>query len=598
MVPSPRNAPPEIVQSRSKHLSEHYQYEQYGRPQPDLSTVQPPSEHPSVPVLLCHTCSSCGRMRSNGYHRNHPVIPGKPLVLSECRKCRKKGAYRSHSYTRIRSCTADRPCDWPNDSVRVDMEYANRRGRQREREENYIYRHGRSRPRIIRQESGEANIGLRVLQQERSPHRVYKNETRVRVSSLSPGRSSRYDGVWPPPDIVRPGTSRPDRASSIYPRKSHTASTDEVWPPPDVVFTHNYRKASRSPLRRQSSRIVELSPSPPPVRRESTRVAYRSESRNRSTRSVSPPRIGVRDARRSEDAEARMMSHPRPYRPVVPEHRNLGRLSDETSSHAESVPERYGSSSDRGGILKSARGDHETARRRMSMRESQQSTTVEVGGPRVHFGSERATQPVADSRSRSQYAQSRSVREEPERYHNYSRNRYVEERPTAPPLDEMERLHIRRSSPSPLRSHEEELRADRARRLSPSPPPSNPYDSIRSPRRSPLPSKPTENLYPPSPVPECRSPSGYRYVRRSRSLTPPRRASRNVVAEDVTDSDSAHSGEITEVRSWRGLDENGKPATFVEERRSVRMIEQGNERDARDFRSLGERAAARSWRDV
>jgi hypothetical protein len=78
--------------------------------------------------------------------------------------------------------------------------------------------------------------------------------------------------------------------------------------------------------------------------------------------------------------------------------------------------------------------------------------------------------------------------------------------------------------------------------------------------------------------------------------------------EDHTDSESAHSGEITEVRSWKGIDENGQPATFVEERRTVRMIDQGSDRGglAREYRDLGrgatpdarEKVMSRSWRDV
>jgi hypothetical protein len=92
-------------------------------------------------------------------------------------------------------------------------------------------------------------------------------------------------------------------------------------------------------------------------------------------------------------------------------------------------------------------------------------------------------------------------------------------------------------------------------------------------------------------------------------MTPP--PSRRRGEEDHTDSDSAHSGEITEVRSWKGIDENGKPATFVEERRTVRprMIEQGSERGGlgpeygslrgSDERASGrDRLVMRSWRDV
>jgi hypothetical protein len=64
----------------------------------------------------------------------------------------------------------------------------------------------------------------------------------------------------------------------------------------------------------------------------------------------------------------------------------------------------------------------------------------------------------------------------------------------------------------------------------------------------------------------------------------------------MTDSDSAHSGEVTEVRSWRGIDENGQPATFVEERKTVQRLEQGSDRG--EFRPLTKKMASRSWRDV
>jgi hypothetical protein len=87
------------------------------------------------------------------------------------------------------------------------------------------------------------------------------------------------------------------------------------------------------------------------------------------------------------------------------------------------------------------------------------------------------------------------------------------------------------------------------------------------------------------------------------SVSPPPRPRKE--EEDHTDSDSVHTGEITEVRSWRGIDENGKPVTFVEERRTVRprLLEQGSERGGLrgEYRSSGgerKKLASRTWRDV
>ncbi|EAT77440.2 hypothetical protein SNOG_15215 [Parastagonospora nodorum SN15] len=383
MVPSPRDFSGEIVEDRRRQVNEQYHYHQYGQPQPVAEPAPPQVDEQTVPVLLCHTCSVCSSMRSAGYHRNNPVVPGKPLVLTPCRRCKKKIKSRRRSmssFTRIRSCTAEDPCDWPSEAVHVDMERKEHRGRQPSREDVYVYRHSPSRPRIIRQSSSQTRFGLRALQHEQATPRVFMNEGKVRVSSLSPGRHARYDGVWPPPDVVRINPSKPEVPVPVQPNP-HVTSSDEVWPPPDGVRTHFYRKDDTRFLRSQSSRIIELSPSPPPARARSTRVVYQSESVERRPRSVTPVRVSFHEEQRGEEAEARMMAHPRPYRPVVVDRRNFARASEETSSSTDYMPRGRQDSPGRG-ILKPTGGERETSRRRMSMRESQQSTTVEIGGPR------------------------------------------------------------------------------------------------------------------------------------------------------------------------------------------------------------------------
>jgi hypothetical protein len=597
MVPSSRTFSGNIVESRSRHLSGQYHYQQYGHPSLGIEVPRPQVGEQTVPVLLCHTCSDCGRMRSAGYHRNHPVVPGKPLVLAECRRCKKK--IKSHrrsmsSYTRVRSCTADDPCDWPRESVRIERDRYEHRGRRRSREEVRVYRRSPSRPHVIRQSSSQTRLGLRAFQQEQNTPRGMRNEVRMRVSSLSPRRSSRYGDIWPPPDVVPMAPSeRPDPRAN-----PNMTSRDEVWPPPDVVRTHSYRKVSPSPLRRQSSRIVELSPSPTPAR---TSVVYREESRERRARSISPVRVSVRDDRRSEDAEARMMSHPRPYRPVIPDQRNFRKTTDETASDSDYMSRGRQESPGRS-ILKQPGAERETSRRRMSMRESQQSIAVEVGGPRVHFGSgRRDDRPAPSNGDRSRESDpARRSSDGYQVYHKYSRHRYVDDPSPPPPVEEMERLRVRRPSLSPQPSYEEEIRIDRARRLSPSPP--RRYEEVRVRHASPLPSREREPTPRPPPAPLSPEPPArpaYRYIprTRARSMTPP--PVPKPAEEDMTDSDSEHSGEITEVRSWRGIDENGQPATFVEERKTVRMLEQGSERGGQsEFRSLSDRVPARSWRDV
>ena len=185
MTPTQRNVSSKVVRSKEKGTDEYFAYQyQSGVEAP------PQVEEQTVPVLLCHTCSVCGQIRSAGYHRNNPVIPGKPIVTTPCRKCKKriKNSHRSRatSYTRIRTCTADEPCDWPRGPAQIDINCSERRGRRKNRGEIYAsWRTDHLPPRIIKEGSSRANIGLRTLQ--RSPPRGYRRETRLKVSSLSPG---------------------------------------------------------------------------------------------------------------------------------------------------------------------------------------------------------------------------------------------------------------------------------------------------------------------------------------------------------------------------------------------------------------------------
>lgn len=598
MMPLSRNYTTEITESRSKHMHEHRHFQEQSGNMPS-----PPAHEVEVPVLLCHTCSVCKRMRSAGYHRNHPVVPGKPPTSSPCRKCKKqykkRGRSRS-SFTRIRSCTAEQPCDWPRQSVHIDVEIDRdeRRGRQRSRERVYVYRRSPSRARVIRQSSSQTRLGLRAIQQDHPMPRERMNQTRIRVSSLSPHRALRYD--WPPPDIVPMRSSRPERQPTTHLNPNLT-SRDEVRPPPDIVRTHSYRKVSVSPVRRQSSRIIELSPSPPPLRRRASRIEIRSESVERRRPSISPARVRFRDDRQSETAQARMMAHPQPYRRVVSDCQDQ-RTSDDVTASIDDMSRSRTSSPSRS-ILKQPGGYRETLRRQMSMRGSQQSTAVEVGGNRVHFdGPRRADRPPSVERGRRGAAiDRRRWSDEYEHVHDYTRRRYVDD--PRPPVKEMDHLRIRRS-PSPGQSYEEEIRIDRARGISPSPP--RRFEEVRVRHVSPLPPRDHDRTPQPapSPAPPDRPPiPGVRHVSRAevpsqarpRSPPPPLRPA----SEDMTDSDSARSDEITEVRTWRGIDENGKPATFVEERRTTRMLEQGSDRGSQaDFRAMSERLMSRSWRDV
>jgi hypothetical protein len=526
--------------------------------------------------------------------RRHPVVPGEPLVTTPCRRCKRRdrGHQRSISrYTRVRTCIAEEPCDWPRRSSRVEFEHSERRGRRRSRDV-YVTRQPASRPRIIREKSSQTRLGLGVLQRDQNSPREWAGEARVQVSSLSPRRASRYGDAWPPPDVL---PLRPTVKAST----EHIS--DEVWPPPDVIRTHSYRRMERSPAR-QSSRIIELSPSPPPARTISTRVTYRSNSRDRRPRS---PHDVIREYRRSE-SQVRMASHPRPFRTVIPDRRTDLRGSDETSSNTESTRTRL-DSPDRN-MPRPAGMDRETSyRRRSYLRDSERSTRVEVGSPRVKFVSEEEERPAQEIRSRATYADDEPPSERPD---NRLRYRYVE-RPSSPPTETMQRMKMREPSPLPSRKTYDDTRATYERRASP-----DSYNNIRIRHTSISPHPPRGRMLrrSPSPSPNRQAYPRYRHVsraeavERTRLITPPRQSQRSDRGRardydeyELTGSGSEADGDgsNTGIRSWRGIDERGHPVTFVEEIRSARLLEGGSDRG--EFHALNggmQRVTDRSWRDV
>ena len=591
----------EVIESQSKRVNEQSHYRRYEHAYGAPAYPAPPqnAEELSLPVMLCHTCSHCGRMRSVGFHRNNPVLPGKPLVSQLCHRCEKK--YKSQcysSYTRIRSCTADVPCNWPREPVHFDVERSEHRGRTRHRDELYVAQHSPDQPHIIQRSSSQMHLGLSALQQ---PSRKTKTETRVRVSSLSPHHHSRYDKVWPSPDVV---SMRPSRSNDVLSTDSESISggtrrTTEVWPPPDVVCTHMYRKIDKTHprLSRVSSRIIELSPSPSPPPQSRTGKGTRrntSQSHHSRSRSPSPTQVRFRKTRRSESAEARITAHPRPYRPSLLDHHTIDRGSNANSNDNGYMTGRL-SSSTNGCIFKSEGRAHETwYRQASSIPNSQQSLAVEVGGPRVQFSTRKQdSSSVAHVRDKTGRSERASNMENYKHYSGYSPYRRVES-PTspAPPTKKFEELRFRYVSPKPRKQDEDRSRSNQSS-SSPSPVRLR-EDKASSHQPSRVSLSPQRSKY-----------SGYRHVSRTgtmshpRTVAPPMSRHKQQVddSDDMTGSESTASGGITEVRSWKGIDEQGKPAIFVEEKRVAKMIEPEHEQGLHS-RALNVRLASKSWRDV
>ncbi|USP76931.1 hypothetical protein yc1106_04205 [Curvularia clavata] len=394
---------------------------------------------------------------------------------------------------------------------------------------------------------------------------------------------------------------------------SRASKSDEVWPPPDIVRTQTYINIEKRPLRRQSSRIIELSPSPPPSRPRSARTVFRDGTSERRARSpsISPVRITSYKQRRDEEAGVRVASHHQPYRSVIPERRRSYRASDETSGTAESPT---------CSVPKLDSSDHRERRyyRRSSVRESEDSMHVEVGGPRVHFGGNRKSEaPDPDTRGRTRYVKEDVSREKSSgQYQDYSRSRPLHEsRPASRQGEDYEKLRTRHYSVSRGKDYDDDVRVDKQRRI---PPPLSPplvsreYEEIHVRHISPLPIRRAIKTPPPSSSASSSHPPPplYRHIsateshgRKSSVASPPPTRSRH--SDDYTDSDGARSGDVTVVRSWKGIDERGRPTMFVEERRGTKMLAEGSEGGgtvAREYRDLGRgerrKVASRVWRDV
>jgi hypothetical protein len=448
-------------------------------------------------------------MRSAGFHRHHPVIPGQPQVQTPCRRCKKK-AKREREKRDAKGSGSG--------TIRIEIDDGRERGRARSRKMVYVARR-RSSPSPLHtrvRSTSRTRIGVRVLQQSRSPPEVLRRRrTEVRVSSSSPPANVRF--------------------------RRHRS--DEVYSTRDMHDAY--------PLRR---RVTELSPSPPPLARTrtTTRVEYRNEfpeprPTEHRRHSPSPVRVGRRD-RRTDDAHSQLAAHPAAYRTV-----EVVRPTLRDSEGSVSIDCRELSPPPRG-ILRHPDIDYRTSHRRR-MEASHDSMLPEPGGSRVQFAGEprRVERREVDYR-REHYKQQDARRE------------YVDDIPLpslSPPIERsFERLRVRPTSPPSPEAYKDEVRV---RHVSP-----RRYEEVRVRRTSPAPRGRPETRREPSP--RATSYTRYHSIERMRSVSPPPPDPRHEDWEDVTESDSenesAPEGELVSVRRYHGLDEHGRPVTFVEETRT------------------------------
>ncbi|KAF2463005.1 uncharacterized protein BDR25DRAFT_385205 [Lindgomyces ingoldianus] len=562
-VPAAGSVASEVYEHRRSrdryyHCSWDYRPERAASPSPPPQPALAPVPVPTVPVLFCHTCSECGRIRSAGFHRENPIIPGKPVVPGVCRRCEKKENKKSEEndcvkkVTHIRSCTVDppeEPCDWPSRSrsVHIQIGRNERRGRQRSRsrsssEDIHIVSRARShdKPRpVIRRSESHTRLGLRLIE-----------------------------------DVIPEPPSSPRRA-----RKGSTL-----------------RVASVSPVRNSA--------------RARVKVTHRNVSHSPPRTEYKPRSISVEE--RSTSAERRIASHPMAYRAVLPDQRAFFDGASTAVSHT-SYPQ---TSSQLAGqsppsqaqpILKPPNMSQETIHGRVaSVCRSQESTMVEVGGPRVQFTpSTRAwsTKPMAGkgtagtttpntahwsniattganttnasgwsnnttagsgaegwkSRERRHGGGSHSS-EDHEHYHRRVRSGYRHYEPPSLPSRSLEEVHVRHAPPPlPCRAS------------------------------TPHPNAPTASERPPSLHSWSRAQTPFDGgLTPGPSETKDRDRDRDWDEVTVSDTTSQKSAEVEILRKWKGVDERGHPCTFVEER-MTRYVPEGK------IKSKEERG---SWREV
>jgi hypothetical protein len=198
-APPPRSTSGQIVEAKSQERFHYYEYES-GPPPPTnpspATAAHPPAEAtPPLQVLIGHSCSICGQMRSAAFHRSHPIIPGKRPTLGVCRRCEKK-QYRSEEdskgkVTRIRKCTAEEPCDWPDQVISRSRErIGRRRSRSYDREDiHWVRRRSTNREHSARRSESRVHMGLRALQDNPIP-KILRRKKEVGVASVSPHRET------------------------------------------------------------------------------------------------------------------------------------------------------------------------------------------------------------------------------------------------------------------------------------------------------------------------------------------------------------------------------------------------------------------------
>jgi hypothetical protein len=277
-----------------------------------------------------------------------------------------------------------------------------------------------------------------------------------------------------------------------------------------------------------------------------------------------------------------------PYRSIPPDQRAFTQQLNEST--APPSPEART-------ILKPLGMTRETEyRRRSKVHRSQESTMVEVGGPRVQFGQAHsrvtAGGPPPGTHNTGQYHEGGLRRYDDdeehlssEEYANYYYRRagaatqYLDQmplrpRPVSPPTRAFEELRIRHVSPH-LRGRSQTRYLTAAPR-SPSPRSPSPLDRTRIHYRS---------SYPRSPSPHGeRINVSYHSARPAlpeREPSPPMLTPRERDWEEVSATDSDDSREVVKVKSWKSIDENGQPVRYFEESRVHYLSERDRDMDER-----------------
>lgn len=181
----------------------------------------------------------CGQIRSAGYHRHNPIIPGQALVSTRCRRCKKRARKNKEKAEndKARQKGMSRPSE---NLITIKIDNSERRGRTRTREVHQVYRDHSSSPEIVVYRSrsrvkigtGEPTYNAWTTENEVSSGRMFSPHTRRATRT-----EIRFQSVSPHPDGLRARSRPQENREQQHDSSLHAKSRLATHPTAYRTFT-------------------------------------------------------------------------------------------------------------------------------------------------------------------------------------------------------------------------------------------------------------------------------------------------------------------------------------------------------------------------